>query len=487
MKIPAKPVPTPARCRPNPKQGGFVMNDTVHADDELLVAYLDNELDRDTRDAVEDRLVDEQPFRKRLRQLQRGWEMLDALPDDPPHRDVVKSTMEMAVIDATSALPVQGSKRGVPGWLRFLGMALVVGIGGVALDQWNQYRQRRGELAVLPIVQNFDGYLHGRDLELIATLEADESWREMLRTVDIQPDPVATLNLRQVGVFEVDERLDALEPNQKAELASRVQRFDRLDQEQREALIACASQVDRRGDAEALRRAMNQYAQWRETLPRNLLERIEQDVSDDAARADRTRAIAEAIEETIIMGQQASAASLSAETTAVIGDVIDLIFQQRVRDEDPEITRILNRTRPWLRERQRKPGRFLDSVTAEEIAKLQIFGGMQFRRGGPPKTDRQTSQRFDSFEVQQILTALPQADYQILQRLTAGDPTQEELVLQWWVESSLWQAFNRKWRPSYSELSPEEREWMDLLPPDRFFREIVGRDKEFRPPGRPER
>ena len=54
----------------------------VDPDDELLVAYLDGELDSEMRSDLEQRLMDDASLRSRLQTLQRGWDWLDELPDD---------------------------------------------------------------------------------------------------------------------------------------------------------------------------------------------------------------------------------------------------------------------------------------------------------------------------------------------------------------------------------------------------------------------
>ena len=46
-------------------------------DDELLVTYLDGELDRKGQTELENRLLEDQDLRSRLQQLQTGWDLLD--------------------------------------------------------------------------------------------------------------------------------------------------------------------------------------------------------------------------------------------------------------------------------------------------------------------------------------------------------------------------------------------------------------------------
>ena len=66
----------------------------VDPDDELLVAYLDDELDVEERKGVEKRLVAETEFQRRLQALQTGWEWLDELPVESNNEKLVESTIE---------------------------------------------------------------------------------------------------------------------------------------------------------------------------------------------------------------------------------------------------------------------------------------------------------------------------------------------------------------------------------------------------------
>ena len=74
-------------------------NHPVDPDDELLVSYLDGELDERCRKSVESRLVRELNFQKRLQALQTGWEWLDELPVESTDEQLVESTIELVVAD----------------------------------------------------------------------------------------------------------------------------------------------------------------------------------------------------------------------------------------------------------------------------------------------------------------------------------------------------------------------------------------------------
>ena len=71
----------------------------LEPDDELLVAYVDGELDNDSRTQLEDRLLDDEELRRRLQDLQQGWDYLDDFPAMVPCEKLVESTLELVVSD----------------------------------------------------------------------------------------------------------------------------------------------------------------------------------------------------------------------------------------------------------------------------------------------------------------------------------------------------------------------------------------------------
>ena len=68
--------------------------------DESLVAYLDGELDATERARVEQRLNEDDAYRRRLRELQRSWDLLDLLPSPELSKSFCNTTVEMAVVIA---------------------------------------------------------------------------------------------------------------------------------------------------------------------------------------------------------------------------------------------------------------------------------------------------------------------------------------------------------------------------------------------------
>ena len=81
-------------------------NAPLDPDDELLVAYLDGELQRQEQSDLETRLLTNEKLRSRLQQLQMGWDLLEDLPDSSPSMKLVESTLELVVADVLKDQPV---------------------------------------------------------------------------------------------------------------------------------------------------------------------------------------------------------------------------------------------------------------------------------------------------------------------------------------------------------------------------------------------
>lgn len=65
--------------------------------DQLLISYLDGELDERSSAELEARLASDESLRGRLHEFQKTWDMLDELEPTQPGEAFVKSTIEMVV------------------------------------------------------------------------------------------------------------------------------------------------------------------------------------------------------------------------------------------------------------------------------------------------------------------------------------------------------------------------------------------------------
>lgn len=119
--------------------------DSVSPEDELLVAYLDGELEDAAKVSLEKQLSSDQGLRSRLDQLRSAWDLLDELPVTKPDPNFAQSTIEMvamsaAQIDGSSRFKGRGARLWLAAWLT-LPLLMIVG-GYLSVRAWYRYQER---------------------------------------------------------------------------------------------------------------------------------------------------------------------------------------------------------------------------------------------------------------------------------------------------------------------------------------------------------
>jgi len=141
--------------------------------DELLVAYLDGELDAQAARQVEARLAAEPAVRERLRRLEQPWDLLDQIDTHPVDADFTHTTLELvasaAVADARQleqAKPRLATRRR---WWMAAGLigAAAAGFLLVALIQTHPDRQLAEDL---PVLEHYETYRAVDDVEFLREL-----------------------------------------------------------------------------------------------------------------------------------------------------------------------------------------------------------------------------------------------------------------------------------------------------------------------------
>ncbi len=143
--------------------------------DEVLTAYLDEELSPEERSSVEQRLSEDAEFRARLVALERAWEVLDELPRSVPNHSFTKSTVELAVAEMSREL-----RRSRPWWSTWLTRAigyivvpLLIMIGAYAITYSVRMAPYRQLVQELELIENFEMYDKVNcDLEFVELLES---------------------------------------------------------------------------------------------------------------------------------------------------------------------------------------------------------------------------------------------------------------------------------------------------------------------------
>jgi anti-sigma factor RsiW len=129
--------------------------------DELLVAYLDGELDAAQRRDVEERLPRDEGFRRRLNELDRAWDLLDELPQTVADEKFVRSTVEMVAIAAAEEAGA-AQRRSI--WPRVASyaavgaMVLCAAIFGYRAVKYYTEAENRALARDLPVIEKLDLY-----------------------------------------------------------------------------------------------------------------------------------------------------------------------------------------------------------------------------------------------------------------------------------------------------------------------------------------
>ncbi len=149
--------------------------------EELLVAYLDGELDEQTAEQVQRGLETDPDLRLRLESLSGSWAMLDELQEPQVKTDFTESTLEVVALGAHS--DIDQSRPSGP--LQRLGRYLTVAAGlfaacflgfiCVAMFRPDPNRQL---LEDLPVVQRLDEYRQIDSVEFLQELRKSELFSE---------------------------------------------------------------------------------------------------------------------------------------------------------------------------------------------------------------------------------------------------------------------------------------------------------------------
>ncbi len=472
----------------------------IDPDDELLVAYLDGELDSHTRDELEERLLDDETLRQKLQSLQTGWEMLDVLPAPTTNERLVESTLEMVVSDimkvapSTEVAPKNQSK----------GPLIVVGVSllAIAIGWFAGHRYRVGierqQLANLALAENFDAYLWGSDQSLMRTLQANPAWLNMISTAS----EAGQLNTDTITVIQetpVKERFDViagLDDNQRATLSTRWDDLASLDPETMRKVRETAEAVAVQKDSKMLLDTMSKYAVWRSSLPNDLSDAIE-----GSQGVKQKRAIDEAISYTLESVSRRSGGMLDEDTVLRIDHALNMFLDERL-EQNPQARKMLDGLTETFGEGARLLliGQMLSRDRYDERSRERPSENGNGRGGGRGRGGRSrfplppgfvpvepiTIEELDSLTT--ILSDKAMADLESLtnwSRFAGHDPGLLDSTLRAWAEETL-RRKRDKLRPEqesliqrYTQLSARERDELDLMPPSEIKRRLSSR---WRPP-----
>lgn len=478
-------------------------------DDELLVAYLDHELPSDQVQALEDRLTHQSGLRRRLVQLQTSWEMLGDLDDQPPNRDLVSSTMELVVMDLTSSIPVadrqeslfdssgndaeteaiapvtDGRSRSVgrdgvakktilgSPIRRGIGLFLIAVLVGSIGARWINHRQQRSTFERLSVAQHFEALRAAPNVAMIRHLAARDDWQTLIEAMPkSESAAMEATDLRAAEKSNFDALTANWNDSDRGILASRFERFSRLKPDDIGRLRGVAERFEAAEDYPVLTRNLDAYARWRETLSVEDQQELDH-LASAAANLDDDDALNtfldSAIEKSMQSLSKRSVVWLSDDATDSIESSLRVIVSSRIDLGDPLVTPIYQIALSM--KRWNDP--LVPTLIRLFVPDPQWVSG-QVADAGLAEFELSAS------EQDFLVDALPDEAFAQLDRLTAGDPISEQLVLRIWSEEavrrSLVSTAQMSNRQRYLKLSEEERRRINLLPPDQFYERLTQQD-----------
>lgn len=471
-------------------------NAPLDPDDELLVAYLDGELQRQEQSDLENRLLKNEKLRSRLQQLQTGWDLLEDLPGSSPSMKLVESTLELVVADILKDQPVIENNR--KQWQLPAVLLVLCSITGLAAYfaqstlRSNAYQQ---ELEDLALAGNLSAYNYGGDLKLMRQLSADKNWAQMISASkeigDINVDN-AVDQLTEAPAAEREVALKAMTLEQMDQLNSRWDQFNRLNQSAQSRIRQTAASIAAQPDAELLLETMQVYAIWRQTLPTELRDQIE---SSDPAK--RRAAIKQAIDRTYFTISRRSSMRLDDETTDWINFSLGVILQERL-DKGDAVTKayyddLRSLTNVFRTAEDAKQATIATMVIGASRSKSPTITEQSKTESpkrptaGDSKRTLPSSQFFSRLErpsplsreeLDTIKLPLPDSALEMLGVVSMGNPLTELVTLRVWCEEALRRKYMQRFEDNlsleerYNKLPSERRNRIDLLSPENFLREM---------------
>ena len=196
-------------------------------DTEELVAYLDGELTADECRRVERRLAGDADYRRRLTELEQAWSALEALPPTVVDDDFARTTIEMVAVAAERDVQAQSATQAASGRRRTVWMAaggLAIAIAAFAAARAFAPSPNHRLIADLPVSAQLD----------VLTEVGDIEYLRGLAELDFEPSSrgtssVSTLSDAKWQTFDDRRRwIEALPADEKAELAAKFDRFEKL-------------------------------------------------------------------------------------------------------------------------------------------------------------------------------------------------------------------------------------------------------------------
>ena len=260
-----------------------------------LVAYLDGELDDESKRRVESLLAREPAVREELTRLKISWELLESLPAASVGEGFARNTLEMIAIsaehDARASQAWQRFCRRRNSWLVAFAVLLAAAAGYAGADRL--WPDRNAALAQdLALLWRLDEYLYAGDMEFARQLAEPKLFGASESGKDQSAAPSGEVSGTASPAASADDpartALGELSNEQKHDLLRRLERFEALSEADRQRLRELHAAIDNDPQRDSILRALGRYRDW--LLDQSLGKRTEILDLDRTARAARITA-----------------------------------------------------------------------------------------------------------------------------------------------------------------------------------------------------
>ncbi|MCL2742351.1 MAG: hypothetical protein FWE67_00705 [Planctomycetaceae bacterium] len=232
-------------------------------DEAILIEYLDGELDAQTRQIVEERLAKEPLLRNTLEQLESSWNYLDLLEKADGSKEVVKTTLEVVILQSEAEIKEQEKQHTVRFPKSVIAVLLTAVCFSFFLFHWGAENGDRNYWfrTAFPIIEKFDMYQmlqkSDPDLQLLHLLAKE---RIFLPEEHFEFDSKTGIEFKP----EMVQHLDAQFYNK---LFHSEKSFSQLPQSEKEALRELHERIVSSPQSGELFLTLYNYYQWFKMLP----------------------------------------------------------------------------------------------------------------------------------------------------------------------------------------------------------------------------
>ncbi len=236
---------------------------------EELSAYLDGELDDESRSRVEERLARDAPYREEFQRLQRSWDMLDRLPRARVDDSFTRTTLQMVTVAAESEVKTAGistpnRRRGVQLAVA-AGLVLAVMLGFAMGRQWWP-DPNQALLKDLPLVEHLDELHHADSLKFLQMLQQEKIFALPDSASAAAPLPAAAVPPAQDNLAACRQRLTEMSIEDQQLLLKKWERFQALPAADQDNLRQLHSDLAALPSRAQLEQTLASYNDWLRTL-----------------------------------------------------------------------------------------------------------------------------------------------------------------------------------------------------------------------------